>query len=783
MNTISLLAFGFVSPFLLWGLLLAGVPLLIQWLHRRKYTERVWAAMRFLRAATESQNRRLRMESLLLLCVRTLILLLAAAAVAEPYLSSAMWTPRSPVATHTLILLDVSLSMQATVDGRTMSEQAREAARKLVQAGRAGDSFQLLTIASHPQAIVRQPSFSSIDVLSEIDRASLTESWGDVPLTLNVAERLLHEAPTSGRCRVVIISDFQQANWRLEDAAAQERMRTTLDRIARLGALSLIPVGVNEIDNAAVHSATVEPPLVSIGAPASILAQVHNFSSHFLRQARLQLLEEGRVLQTQTLDVPPFADAGAVFVTQWNDPGPHALQVRLEDDSLTADNDRWLAVDVRESVSVLLVNGRASTRRLEGAADFVDLALRPLLAEQPSPGLMPRWTIQPKVIGEAELSRTDFTRFDVVFLCDVPFLDDDELARLEAFVRAGGGLVIGMGDQVPLDEYTRQLGGRGEGLLPVQFVRIVDAGETPFQFGEPVARHPLTQAFAGNPRSGLTTSNTHRYVEVQLPDDSAARTVLAFSHGAPALIEHAFGAGRVVLVTTSLDDRWGSWALWPSFLPMMHELVKYVASGRTTQHALVGQSLRIDGPDPEAAGQTATLVRPDGRTSVLRPSRGEPPVEFIINDTAQSGVYRVTLDSPTGQTHVVAVNVDPRESDLRYLSDAELQSGALGATRVERPDRSLGSSAEAAITSGRADLAGGLLLAVLVLLMVEQTMAWNGRYGLVALLISPLLVAGLALAPTVALIVPAALVAILAAVRIARRNTPPTASLANRARR
>ena len=80
----GLLAFGFANPWLLWGLALGAVPILIHLLHRRTYRETNWAAMRFLLEAARKNSRRMRLEQFVLLAVRTLLLLFAALAFAEP---------------------------------------------------------------------------------------------------------------------------------------------------------------------------------------------------------------------------------------------------------------------------------------------------------------------------------------------------------------------------------------------------------------------------------------------------------------------------------------------------------------------------------------------------------------------------------------------------------------------------------------------------------------------------------------------------------------------------
>src|SRR3954462_3183898 len=58
----------------------ASVPVIIHLLNRRRYRVVEWAAMRFLLAARRQNVRRLRVEQLLLLAVRTLLVVLLAAA-------------------------------------------------------------------------------------------------------------------------------------------------------------------------------------------------------------------------------------------------------------------------------------------------------------------------------------------------------------------------------------------------------------------------------------------------------------------------------------------------------------------------------------------------------------------------------------------------------------------------------------------------------------------------------------------------------------------------------
>src|SRR5262249_48623147 len=125
------LAFGFASPWLLWGLALGSAPILIHLLNRRRYKETQWAAMRFLLEAVRKNSRRLRIEQLLLLIVRTLLLILLVVAMAQPVVEQlgAFFQPGQPA--HKILVIDASFSMGLQARESSLFDRAREAARAI----------------------------------------------------------------------------------------------------------------------------------------------------------------------------------------------------------------------------------------------------------------------------------------------------------------------------------------------------------------------------------------------------------------------------------------------------------------------------------------------------------------------------------------------------------------------------------------------------------------------------------------------------------------------------
>src|SRR5688500_13251905 len=101
---------SFLNPIMLFGLAAVAAPILIHLLNRRRVQKVVWAAMRFLKASIEQNQRRMRLEDWILLALRCALLAVLALALARPSfesVGSVLGTSKSTV----VMLIDNSYSM------------------------------------------------------------------------------------------------------------------------------------------------------------------------------------------------------------------------------------------------------------------------------------------------------------------------------------------------------------------------------------------------------------------------------------------------------------------------------------------------------------------------------------------------------------------------------------------------------------------------------------------------------------------------------------------------
>jgi hypothetical protein len=740
-----LLAFGFGSPFMLWGLAIGGAPILIHLLHRRKYLEVPWAAMRFLIAATKKQSRRLRLEQILLLIVRTLIMLLIAMALARPSVETFGEYFRAEGPRHRIIVIDATFSMGYSTGERSRFDRARELARQIASAARQGDALQLVRIGeSLPRIIVRQPSYQAAAVLEEIAQLPLLDERVDVSVVLNEIDELLGMAPEISRKEIYFLTDLQLAAWAPRDSTEAARVKSALKKLGTRAKLVFLDAGQPGTANTAITGLRAADGFVLSGRSVPLTATIRNYSTSGAVGQLVELLIDDRLTDTRQIDLPAETDVRVDFSPAFAS-GDHRIEVRLKPDGLRVDDSRRLVIPVRDELQVLLVNGKASGEPMGNATDFLKLALAPEL-----PNRTPISPIRPTVIREGELLGTDLTRFDCVFICNVAMLTDREAEVIRGYLEAGGGVVFCLGDQVRPDNYNEILyksapasarrNGASGPLLPARLVERVGDDrrqETSYEFDPGDYSHPIVRPFQGNPGAGLELTKTFTYFKTQILDERGARVALRFSSGDPAIIDAPYGRGRVILVTTSVDREWSTWAVWGhSLIPLMHETVKYAVSSRwSDREVIVGQPLVSHLPI-RAATVAAVLKVPNGESQA--PSTSADGRSVITEPTTRAGFHKLELGPPIGRTDWFAVNVDPQESELASLRAEDLRSDVLPGVdftyQTEWEETPIAAEKTVRVVSTSSGLSRSLLLAAFCLLVVEQLMAWRFVPGAMLLL-------------------------------------------------
>ena len=241
---------------------------------------------------------------------------------------------------------------------------------------------------------------------------------------------------------------------------------------------------------------------------------------------------------------------------------------------------------------------------------------------------------------------------------------------------------------------------------------------------------------------------TLEYFQVKLPPASPARIMLRFDSGDPAILERTVGLGRSILVTTSADVTWSPSPVHPTFPPIIHEIVRFAAGGRSLERQrLVGEPLLR----PLSSRETALpiVVRtPDGTEHPLRPIQNERTAQVVYPETTHRGMYEILLGPTAAAKSPLPARRVPTRAAVNFLPSTSTRARATSnrSTKRRSARRRWPASRTSAVASGRkapatrlmeradrSGLASWLLVAIVALLLVEPLLAWSFRHGFVLL--------------------------------------------------
>lgn len=656
---------GFLTPAFLLGALAVALPLYLHLLRRRRASARPFSSLMLFEPRPQGALRRRRLRYWPLLALRLAVVLLLALAFAEPYVQRFGTAVSAP--SRLLIAIDDSFSMRAA--GRLAAAQrealallARRPASQAAQVLLLGAQVRLLTPPTHDERALRAAVRS---IVPSDAHASLG--------ALAAALRTL--AGGEPHIELHLFSDLQQSS-----------LPPSFNELA-------MPAGVQLVlhsQGAALPNWTVE----SVSAPGQlwdarrlhVQAVIAGFATPAATRTA-SLVVNGRTLATRAVAVPADGRAVVDFDGIELPHGASRCAVRIDAaDALPEDDEYRFALERADPRRGLLIHELSDERspRYLGAA--LQAASEPALQLEQS---------TPERAGALDLSAYAF-----VILADLAALPPALESRLEAYVRAGGGVLVGLGTTAAQQQRVPLLGSALEGVHAY--------AREPSHFAVLGAADPAYPVLGGE----VQPWERVKFYYTAVLDPLDAHVALRLADGTPLLIDEALGEGRLILFASGFDNLTNDLPLHPLFVAFIDRAVRYLA----------GLQLR---PSARRVGDVVPLrsSRERGVSVAVIDPRGERPLSLAEATTAtslaleQAGFYELQLAN--GRRELIAVNSDRRESDLRPIPEEVLAlwraTGAPAASLAAGSPPPAGSPPAAA---ARVHVAQGLWWYAIALLLV-----------------------------------------------------------------
>jgi hypothetical protein len=668
---------SFLNPLLWIGALGLAVPI---WLHlRHKPGSRAvrFSALQFLEDEPRPRREPLRVRDPWLLLVRALVLVLAVAALAWPYLRRG---GRAPVVESRVHILDDTLSRQAD-EGL---EEDKGAIVKALRSAPAGVQDGVVVLSAQARVLggLADPKQ---DVIARVLGLSPSFERGSYLEAFRLAAALLDQS-LGERKTILVYGDGQANQWSENESAAPFLKGIDVVEARR--------PAHDERPNLFVAEPAAQRSFVGDKAFVDVLVRFGHRGPAPL--ATLALKANGAEVFRKVVDIAREPET-VTLRAQWeSDPSRWVLgevSVAGSPDDLPADDRSVFALPpVRE--------GRVAL-----------LARSPYLRAALSPDVMRgRWEV--KVLDPTPEGLAAASPMLDSFLLEASYVQSQPVRDLVLrYLNNGRGVVLLVDRATPLvTGFLHELGLEvlGEGA----------AGEDGAAFKYVAAEHPVFKPFLAPDFGSLLDVRVRSHVRLR----ASGALPLLFSAGGDGLVfEGTRTKGRLLVFAFGFDRAQTNWSVDPTFVPFLDLCLQHVRAASPIETSIEpGTMQSFELP----ADRTArALILRSGETEVARADVG-PDRRVQFRAPARPGLYSASYDSETTVAHVFSVNPSAKESDLRFTaSPAALQAWAIRKAGAEAPRApSAGVPVEWRAAAIEQRLWWWALLAGLVLLALEAAL-------------------------------------------------------------
>ena len=623
---------SFLNPFLLFGSLALAIPVLIHMVRREKSEIIPFSSLMFLLKVPKRSIRQQKIKNLLLMALRLLILALLVGAFARPYMTQ----PAKPVANATanrgiVMMLDNSYSMQY---GNNF-EKLKTEAQKRIDSMRASDRMAIIAFNENATLLSR-PTSDRNALKAVVD--SLEPSFFGTRYyeAFTLADRALSEFAGDQK-QLVLISDFQRNGW---NRSSRESVISTDVKV------ETVNLAVQNPNNIGIDSVSVDQTSFTRTYAGRVIARIHNYRKDIPVDVQVTVSLNDKEMGRKKLTVSANSSALAEFTGFDLQLGFSKGRVHIDsNDPLKVDDDFQFVLERREKLKLLIVDTGRAKQSLYLRQAYTSTSELPFeVTTTPVSAITPE----------------EIARHEVVVINDVPRLPDKVRDKLDDLRKTGQGQLIILGENAETGWWNSYA------KLPVKAEQRIfvakDRGKPSVSLTTYDRNHSIFKPFEKSTRVVLNSAQFFAYMNMEAKP--GAVVLAKYEDGSPVIVESSKEDHGMLVFNSTVDSKWNDLPLKPSFLPLFHEMIRYLSRyNETRSWYALGEAI------PVVAGLesvAAAVIDPKGgRQALGQLSAGQ--AKFFTPTMPGFHEIRVGPD-----TRLVAVNPPSGEGNLDSMPPEDL---------------------------------------------------------------------------------------------------------------
>ena len=622
----------FLYPNMLYALFALLIPVVIHLFNFRRHKTVYFSNTSILKTIEQENKKTKKLKDLIVLITRMLFIAALVVAFAYPYKKNNN-TINNNVDNLIAVYIDNSMSMQSYSSEKTLFDDARSSAVKLVENLNQAQKFVLLSNDRNPINEYPMNKDEMLIRLNEMKTESAPVSFENIYNSLEFIKKKNNFKSAS----LFVYSDFQKNMMKVDEL----KNDTTIQIV-------VFPLKSDFQNNIYIDSVWLQSPVLQKNLTNEINARIVNETPNDIKGLPVNFSLDGNVVAYTTVDVVAnsHSDVNMQFVIESD--GDKKAQVSIQDSPITFDDEYNLVLKVRPSIKVVEIKDNRQQTTDNSQSSYHELLFEgdALVNYQ----AMSPYNIDQNVINNAQMIVLDAAA-NVNATMQQSLLD---------FASQGGSLVVFNNEDTDNSLLYDKLGIKPK-ALDDNVSRIEYVAKQNSFFDDIFVKFPENAA--------LPEVNKHISFDIR---NNNVLNIASLQNGEPFIMMSRVDKGSVFVFSSTLDEEWCDLANHAIFVPLMYKMA-LVGGGVSDLSYTLGRDKYHNINDMTMLVDDRVSVRSENglyETFPLVENRGKLNYLYFFEDLPSAGFYDIYKNEDYIST--MAWNDNRNESEMSFYDKEEL---------------------------------------------------------------------------------------------------------------
>ena len=617
----------FLYPNMLYALFALLIPVVIHLFNFRRHKTVYFSNTSVLKTIEQENSKTKKLKHIFVLMARMLFIAALVIAFAYPYKKDNNIVNKN-VNNLIAVYVDNSMSMQSLSAEKTLFEDSRSSAMKLVENLNQAQKYVLLSNDRDTKNEYPMNQDEILLRLNEMKVEATPVSFDEIYNSLSfIRKKNNFESAT-----LFVYSDFQKNMMEINDLKNDTMIQ-----------IVVLPLKSDFQNNIYIDSVWLQSPVLQKNMTNELNARIVNETSNDIKGLPVNFSLEDDIVAYTTCDVEAnsFADVNMQFVVD-ND-GDIKAKVAIKDSPITFDDEYNLVLKVRPSINVVEIKPTANSQ-----SSYLELLFEgDALVNYQS---MSPYNIDQNVINNAQMIVVD----------EKANLNETMQQSLLDFASKGGTLLL-LNDENTDNTYTYNNIGIESKQLDENKNRVEYIAKRNAFFDDIFVKLPVN---ADLPEV---------YKHVRFDISKSVLNIISLQNGNPLLMMCSHGKGRIFVMSTTFNEEYSDLANHALCVPMMYKMA-LIGGDVTELYYTLGKDKILDISEVSLNVDDRVCLKDVSGMFEILPlveKRNNLNYLYFFEDLPASGFYDIYKNDSYVKT--VAWNDSREESEMSFCEKEELQ--------------------------------------------------------------------------------------------------------------